>query len=254
MKTVYLFDVDGTIVDSGQKITVEMATILNEIKQHSEIGIVGGGKLDKILEQMDNKVYFTHYFSECGCVYTKNESYNSNILQELYKKNLREHPLYNEINILIKQCLYFLSKTDYTLTGHFIDLRNGIIYISLIGLTATQKEREYFIGKNNKHNYRTQLINSLKQLATELNVVDKVDIVEGGSVGIAIYPSEYDKTQILDMFSDTEYKTIYYFGDKYEENGNDFNLLNHKKVIGIKVDNYHDTIKELNKLNKHAIF
>jgi len=248
MKPVYLFDVDGTIVDSGQKITAEVAAILNEIKQHNEIGIVGGGKLDKILEQMDNMVYFTHYFSECGCVYSKNDSYNSNNLQEIYKKNIRDHPLYNEINILIKHCLHFLSKIDYTLTGHFIDLRNGIIYISLIGLTATQKEREYFIGENNKRNYRTQLINSLKQLASELNVVDKVDIVEGGSVGIAIYPSEYDKTQILEMFSDTGYNTIYYFGDKYHENGNDFNLLKHKKVIGIKVYNYHDTIKELKKL------
>ena len=132
MPNLFLFDVDGTIADSGQKIKDEMAFILNKIKENGdEIGIVGGGKLDKVLEQMDNKVYFQHYFTECGCVYHKNNSYVYNNLDEIYIKNIRNHPLYNDINKLVKYCLKFLSSVDYTLTGHFIDLRNGIIYVSL---------------------------------------------------------------------------------------------------------------------------
>ena len=49
-----------------------------------------------------------------------------------------------QINNLVKQCLRFLSEVDYMITGHFVDLRNGIIYISLIGMNATFKEREMF--------------------------------------------------------------------------------------------------------------
>ena len=148
MKKIILFDVDGTITESGQIIKNDMTILLNNLQNNGyEIGIVGGGKLDKILIQMDNKIHFDHYFSECGCVYnsvkeTKSyvaeldagranamkESNNKN-LETIYIKNIREHKLYSKINILIKTALDFLSKVDYLLTGNFIDLRNGIIYI-----------------------------------------------------------------------------------------------------------------------------
>lgn len=64
--------------------------------------------------------------------------------------------------------------------------------------------------------------------------------MEGGSVGIAILPSEWDKVQVLNLFHD--YETIIYFGDKYLENGNDYKLLNHKNVIGYAVDSPKDTL------------
>jgi HAD superfamily hydrolase (TIGR01484 family) len=246
MNKLFLFDVDGTIVESGQKITDETSNILNEIKKNGyEIGIVGGGKLDKILEQMDNKIYFNHYFTECGCVYYKNNLSESNDLVEIYKRNIRNHPLYKDINILIKYCLKYLSNVDYTITGNFIDLRNGIIYVSLIGLNATYEERTYFIELDNKCNYRKNLIETLKYITYKLNISNKIDIVEGGSVGIAIYPSEYDKVQVLDMFNTKDYDIIYYFGDKCEPNGNDYKILNDNRLIGISVNNYKDTINEL---------
>lgn len=246
MKNLFLFDVDGTITISSQKITDEMANVLHRLKKDNvEIGIVGGGKIDKILDQLDNKVVFNHYFSECGTIYHHNYSYIDNLIQlkEIYKKNIRNHSTYLQINILVKHCLRFLSNVDYTLSGHFVDLRCGIIYISLIGLTATLEERTYFMELDKLNNYRTKLIQSLKDISIKLGITDKVDIVEGGSVGIAIYPSEYDKIQVLDCFSDSDYDKIYYFGDKYDLDGNDYKLLHDKRVIGIKVNNFQDTIE-----------
>ena len=250
MKNLYLFDVDGTIAESGQIITTDMAKVLQKLKSNNcEIGIVGGGKLDKVLEQMDNKIYFDHYFTECGSIYNKNTIQNSIQLEEIYKKNIREHPLYDKINVLIKACLQYLSQVDYTLTGHFIDLRNGLIYVSLIGLTATQEERKYFMNLDKINHYRKNLIKLLQTIAINLQIINEVDIVEGGSVGIAIYPKEYDKIQVLDSFNENEYEKIYYFGDKYELNGNDYKLLNHPRVVGYKVNNYNDTIDSINGLN-----
>ena len=69
MKKIFLFDVDGTIVESSKKISNDNAFILNKLKKNFEIGIVGGGELNKILQQMDNKIYFNHYFTECGSIY-----------------------------------------------------------------------------------------------------------------------------------------------------------------------------------------
>jgi phosphomannomutase len=247
MKNLVLFDVDGTIAESGQKINDEISILINELKNSNyEIGIVGGGKMEKILEQLDGKISCDHYFSECGCVYFK--SIGNNELSEIYKKNIRHHITYNKINILIKVALKFLSEVDYTITGNFIDLRNGIIYISLIGLVANQEERKIFMNLDKKYNYRKKLLNILIEKSIELNINNAIDIVEGGSVGIAIYPKEYDKIQVLNYFPINLYDKIYYFGDKYENDGNDYNIITHERVIGMKVDSPSDTINLLNKI------
>jgi hypothetical protein len=81
-----------------------------------------------------------------------------------------------------------LSQVDYTLTGNFVDLRSGIIYISLIGMTATHEERAVFIELDRQHNYRKELIATLKATAQEIGILDDVVISEGGMVGIGLYP------------------------------------------------------------------
>jgi len=245
MKKLLLFDVDGTLVESGQNISEHMAILLNCLQVNGyELGIVGGGKLEKILEQFNNKVFFTHYYTECGCVYHKNIGpINSLNLKEIYKKNIRCHPQYLKINKLVKLAMNFISTVDYTISGHFIDLRNGIIYISLIGLSATQRERQYFLDLDKTHKYRERLYNDLTNETAKMWTKNNnnISVVYGGSVGIAIYPEEYDKVQILESIKMDEWSTIYYFGDKYLEDGNDYKLLNNEYIIPRRIDTIEQT-------------
>tara|TARA_B100001057_G_C22668351_1_gene878784 strand:+ start:223 stop:990 length:768 start_codon:yes stop_codon:yes gene_type:complete len=247
-----LFDVDGTLAESGQKINDSIIRILKLVAPEKyQLGIVGGGKLDKILTQLNNEIFFNHYFSECGCIYNQNKINNRQGLEltNIYQKDIRKHSQYLNINILIKDTLKFLSSVEYNLTGHFIDLRSGIIYISLIGMAATQQERKQFLDQDQIHNYRENLLELLITKEQELNKDQKkIDIVYGGSVGISIYPSEYDKVQVLEHLDIKKYEEIHYFGDKYLENGNDYQLLNSSSVIGHPVDCLEDTQKELQKL------
>ena len=251
-KKLFLFDIDGTLVESSKNISTEHALILNQLKEKYEIGIVGGGVLKKNLEQFGENIYFNHYLTECGCVYYKNELKDGLKLKEIYIKNIRNHEYYLEINILIKCCLYFLSNVSYTLSGHFIDLRNGLIYVSLIGMNADDNERKYFMELDIQQNIRKNLLKILHEKAEKIGIKDKISICEGGNVGIAIYPKEYDKVQVINIFNnkDNEYNNekydeIHYFGDKYEENGNDYYLINHKTIIGHKINNYNETFKIL---------
>ena len=242
MSKLLLFDIDGTIAESGEDVDNQMKQLLKKLMENGFIiGIVGGGKLDKALQQLGN-VYIQHYFTECGCVYHENKSLYLNELNlvPVYLKNIRNHVLYPKIDILIKKSLSFLSGVEYTLTGYFIDLRNGIIYISLIGLNANSQERSYFIELDKIHNYRKQLLSILHDHAKNLNIYDKVCIFEGGSVGIAIYPVEYDKSQVLSVL-EGKYSEIHYFGDKYLENGNDHNIINDPRVIGHCVNSVSET-------------
>ncbi len=87
-----LFDVDGTICDSGKKITCQMALQLNKLVQVGcVIGIVGGGTFNKIIYQLDNQIYPKYIFSECGSVF---HLFNSEISQyELVNvNNIRLEP------------------------------------------------------------------------------------------------------------------------------------------------------------------
>jgi phosphomannomutase len=240
-----LFDVDGTITIAGQSITSQMSRMFCRLQSKGYIlGIVGGGSYTKICQQLGPCVnLFPHIFSECGCVY----HLGGNLI---HTKNIRTHDLYPKINILIKVALAFLSKVDYVLSGNFIDLRTGIIYISLIGMQATEIERAIFMDLDKKNSYRKQLLNILLQTATDIGIESQLDILEGGSVGISVYPSEWNKTQVMNIIcTNHTYDEIHYFGDKYHLGGNDYALINHPIVIGHGVDDVQSTLDLLEKID-----
>lgn len=245
MTKLFLFDVDGTLAESSKKINESNALTLNELKKRYDIGVLGGGELNKIIQQMDDKVYFKHYFTECGSVYHLNKDDRDIDLELKYKKNIRDHYLYDKINILIKLCLKFISQVDYKISGHFIDLRNGLVYVSLVGMNANDDERKCFMNLDKDDKIRQNLIHILKKKSAELDILDNISINIGGSVGIAIFPNEYDKIQVLNIVKD-KYDEIYYFGDRYEEGGNDYLLIKELKNNGIKIDNIDDTFNYLN--------
>jgi len=241
--SIILFDVDGTICESGKKITIEMACKINDlIYKNNKVGIVGGGTFEKILFQLDELIYPHYIFSECGSVY---HILNSDKTYSLVNKNnIRDEPEYIKINTLIKVCLDFLSKVDYTLSGHFIDLRSGLIYVSLVGMVATEEERVKFINLDIINNYREKLLDLLNTKSTELGLNNYIDICLGGSVGIAIYPKKWNKTQVL-HYLDTNNTEIHFFGDKYLPNGNDYELISHPLIKPHCVDSPEHTLAEL---------
>lgn len=229
MKKILLFDVDGTIAESSQKISSEMKSTLLSLREKGyELGIVGGGRYEKIMEQVDG-LELDHIFAESGCVYYRQQ-------ELVYKKNIRNHKLYPKINLIIKRALLYLANVDYDITGHFVDLRNGIIYLSLIGMAATLEERATFLKLDKVHEYKLRLLHILQKMGVDLGIEKELVILEGGSVGIGIYPTEWDKTQVLESLSESEYDTVHYFGDKYEPSGNDYHLLHHQRVIGHPVN------------------
>jgi len=247
MTKLLLFDVDGTICDSGKKISSQMASqLIKLIKIGCEIGIVGGGTFDKIFYQLDNQFNPKYIFSECGSVFHLFNSLTNNY-ELINKNNLRLEPEYPQINKLVKTCLNYISQTDYLVSGNFIDLRNGLIYVSMVGMVATDEERANFILLDSKHNYRNELIKILQSQALELGINDKVDICLGGSVGIAIYPSKWNKVQVLDWinwinFNQNNIYQIHYFGDKYQPDGNDYKLINNPDIIPHPVDTLEQTL------------
>ena len=121
-RKLFLFDVDGTLADSGQVMKDDMKQALYILQKSGvDIGIVGGGKIDTIERQIDG-VQFSHYFSESGCVYYKSNEFGEKIEEPVYVKNIRDHTLYPHIQTLIRVSLDYLSRCQHTISGNFIDL------------------------------------------------------------------------------------------------------------------------------------
>lgn len=244
LPNLYLFDMDGTLTESTKSISPRMQGHLEGLmKAGHEVGIVGGGLLGKIRDQL-NGFNVDHIFSECGSTYhrlIKDSASTGDFYQMVYQNRIRDVTYYPEIQELIKAALRYLSSADFPLGGHHIDIRNGLIYISLAGMTATPDERECYIGLDKRHRYRRELIGILRERAKKFGIEDKVTICEGGSVGISIYPERWDKVQVLDRIPLDTYDRVYYFGDKYDEDGNDHKIINDLRITGIRVNSPKDT-------------
>lgn len=254
-----LFDVDGTICESGKKITDCVSLKINKlILNGCTVGIVGGGTYEKIIWQLDSKIEPHYIFSECGSVFHKlykDLESNSNYYILLNKNNLRLEKEYSQINKLVKTCLKFISESDYLISGNFIDLRNGLIYVSLVGMVSNDDERQNFIKLDLMHNIRAKLINILHEQAIDLNIDDYLDICLGGNVGIAIYPKKWNKVQVLDWLNidaqinkNLTYSEIHYFGDKYLSDGNDYLIMIQPNIIPHQIDSLEQTQSDLDKL------
>ncbi len=125
---------------------------------------------------------------------------------------------------------------EYNLGGHMIDIRKGIVYVSLVGMDATDEERGQFIALDQLNGFRSQLINELNQLVPILGCENEIQIMVGGQVGITIMPKAHDKVQILEHLDPSVYKLIAYFGDKYEPGGNDWTIMQNSRVQAYRVD------------------
>ncbi len=239
-RKLLLFDVDGTLTESSKKIDAEMLDILHQLKGESiDLGVVGGGTFAKIQSQLDF-FPFDYFFSDCGSTFhLKNKTTGEYEFQ--YQNILLEHELYMSMTPLIRKSLLFIVDHLNNVSGHFIDVRSGLIYISLIGLQATDEQREQFILEDVEANYRQLLLDELKEEAKKLHIGDKIRITLGGNTGIAIYPTEWDKVQVLKHIPIQNYHRIFYFGDRYTPDGNDYRIIHHPQIIGIPVQRPRET-------------
>jgi phosphomannomutase len=238
MKTLLLFDVDGTLTKPMNPITNEMLEELRRVasKKNIDIGFVGGSDYNKQLKQIgeENMDIFLWKFSENGLYAMKENTlfHQRKITEQLGETNYKR---------LVNTCLREIADIDIPMKrGTFLELRSGVLNVSPIGRACSQKEREDFYEYDKMFNVRKQLVEKLKDELWDLNLSFSI----GGMVSIDVFPEGWDKTYCL-QFVQSEYTKIYFFGDKTEPQGNDHTIFLDPRTIGVAVNSYHDTIRYL---------
>ncbi|KAG0434294.1 Phosphomannomutase [Dictyocoela muelleri] len=239
-ETIFLFDVDGTLTPSRQKAIPEILEMLNEARKHVYIGFVGGSDLEKQKEQVGSNILdiFDYSFPENGVsAYFKN--------QLIHKERIIDKLGEDVYQKLINFSLKYLSKIELPLKrGLFIELRDSMLNISPIGRSCTQEERQSFVEYDKKHQIRENMVKQLRENFGKYNIHFSI----GGQISIDCFPIGWDKTYCLRHLE--KFKNIYFFGDMVMRGGNDYEIFESPRTIGVQVSGPSDTIKKVNEILK----
>lgn len=216
MKTAYLFDVDGTLTPSRQRMDEKFNRFFYDFCTNNNVYIVTGSDQDKTVEQVGNIIY-----SGAKRVYncSGNDIYEN--FENIYTNDwtLPEEPwkyLENKLNH---------SKFGQRAGLHFEE-RPGMLNFSIVGRKATADQRKDYILYDTYHLER-------ENISAEFNTHfgDKHNIMStvAGETGLDITQKNCGKAQILKDF--TEYEEIIFFGDKTMKGGNDHDIA--EALIGM---------------------
>lgn len=236
-----LFDVDGTLTKSRQKIDINFEQfLLEKIKPLAHIGLVGGSDLNKIQEQLYEDVIgsYEYVFPENGLI-----AYKGGVLT--HKQTIQDFVGEEKLQEFINFVLKYLSTVTLPLKrGTFVEFRTGLINICPIGRSCSQKERDDFEKYDSVHHIRKDMIEAIHAKFPDIGFKYSI----GGQISFDVFPIGWDKTYCLQHVENEGYREIHFFGDKTDLGGNDYEIFKDGRTIGHKVLNPDDTKEQLIKL------
>ncbi len=219
MTKIFIFDVDGTLTPSRQKMTKEFREFFSKWIKKNSFYLVTGSDLPKLQEQMDGMEFHSNgIFTCCGNQFWQSDPAVHPKHADLIYENKFKVP--NNLLTFLGQKIRE-SETPVKANNHIED-RDSMVNFSTVGRNCTLKERAKYFEWDNKVSERKQIAEEIKAGWNEL------DAVIGGQISIDIYPKGMDKSQIFKHLEDIE--NVYcpdeyiFIGDRTQEGGNDYPL------------------------------
>ena len=216
MERLFVFDVDGTLTPSRQKIDKKFANWLEHFFSHNAVYLVTGSDRDKTLEQIGTNLYYL-----ADTVYNCSGNHVFQQHREIYRTDW----------VLPEKAVQFLlgklhDSKFYKKTGKHIEERPGTVNFSIVGRNANLEERVMYRNWDEGKNER-------RIIAEEFNsLFPDIEALVAGETGLDIFPRGANKGQIIKDFDGYE---VHFFGDKMDEGGNDYPLA----VLNKNGKNYH---------------
>ncbi len=227
----FIFDVDGTLTPSREKISDEFSPLFWELTKSEEVYLVTGSDRQKTLEQVTPEIY-----NSCKRVYNCSGS-------DVYEGDKNVYRDEWELPVEVERFLQ--DELDFSQfpirNGNHIEKRPGGVNFSILGRDPDpMKGRAEYIKWNKIHSERRFIALRILDMFPDLTVA------LGGQTGIDIGPKGADKSQILRDFRLGQ--EIHFFGDRMERGGNDYTLGEAVKEMGgftYHVKNWEETRTEL---------
>ena len=212
----YVFDVDGTLTPSRQKILPEMETAFNKFIDNYSVYLVTGSDYEKTLEQL-----------------------GKNVIEKVEK-------VYNCSGSDVWAAGKNIKKSEWVLPFEvrmwLEDRLTDSLYPVKTGLHIEQRQDYVKYDKETKD--RDSIVKDFN------NVFCNVIASAGGETGVDIHPVGKDKSQIVEDSNEND--VIHFFGDRMDKDGND-HTLSLKASKSYPVKSWEDTYNLIVSLNQLAV-
>lgn len=227
MKKCFIFDVDGTLTLSRQRIDDKFYTYFLDFCRNNLVYLVTGSDKEKTVEQLTEEIY-----NSCHTVYNclGNDVWRGN--ENIYKSKwvLPE--------VICEALSFLLGESEFPLrTGNHFEYRTGLCNFSVVGRNATLEQRKQYVEWDKTTYERIKIANAINDL------FPSIEAKIGGETSIDIIERGRDKAQIISHFNEEDTK-LYFFGDRMDVSGNDYSLsrvIKDKKGELFHVKDYKDT-------------
>ena len=226
----FIFDVDGTLTPSRQKINIHFLIFFSEFVSNNNVYLVTGSDRKKTIEQITHPLY-----DSCVRVYNCSGA-------DVYEQDINvyrdEWELPEEVERFLQDELAYSCFPIRN--GNHIERRTGGVNFSILGRDSDPSlGREEYIKWDKERLEREDISDRLR------NHFPKLNVQLGGQTGLDI--SDKDKSQILKDFSEDD--EIHFFGDMMEEGENDYPLAKAVQDMGgytYHVKGWKDTESKIN--------
>lgn len=200
----YVFDVDGTLTPSREKIDPGFHKFFLSVCAKQTVYLVTGSDYEKTVEQLGEEI--------CTQVEGIFNCSGNMLTRRGVVMYVNDFELTDEERILLDSELRVSAFP--VRTGNHIEKRIGAVNFSIVGRNALKSARDEYKYWDEQTNERRRICDVLNRVFTRL------ECVIGGETGIDIFLKGHDKSQIAKYV-----KPFVFFGDRCEVGGNDHSIF-----------------------------
>ena len=219
-RTIYIFDVDGTLTESRQKMNPHFAKKFINWSQDKILVLSTGSDFVKTCEQLPKNVLNLFDMIFC-CMGNELRDNSGNIIYK--NKFVPKEGFLEDIQSIVEKSKFKIK------TGNHIEIRTGMVNISTVGRNADKTERLKYNLWDNRNKEREKIVNKLVKKYPEYN------FSIGGEISIDVIPIGKDKGQCIDhVIKEYNPKRIEFYGDKIFPGGNDYGIVRALENSGLE--------------------
>jgi len=140
MNKLIVFDLDGTLAESKQPLTGEVAALVARLLAHMPVAVISGGALPQFLKQVVTRLPHATNLSNLYLLPTSGAAlyeYRSNAWKKVYEERLSERDAHT-IGAAMREAGEETGSIDFSLPawGERIEYRGGQVTLSALGQHA----------------------------------------------------------------------------------------------------------------------
>jgi hypothetical protein len=219
MTKLVIFDLDGTLAESKQPLTDEMATLVAKLLAHTRVAVISGGAFSQFLKQIVARLPVHANLANLYILPTSGAAlyeFQNDDWKKIYEERLSEKEK-DTIETAVRIAATETGIIDFSKPawGERVEYRGGQVTLSALGQQAPLAEKKAWDPTHAKRSVlQARLAEHLPKFSVGVGGATSIDITKRG------IDKAYGIRKLCERLGIPESKALY-IGDELEAGGND---------------------------------